>query len=168
MPIDPAFHHIGVTVRDLDRSLHFYHDVFGLDPKLTLVSERKDEGRIKRVAFLAFGSALMEIREAPPSATDPTLTALDRDSIGYAYPGFVVEDLAAARAELLAKGYQTSEPIIARGESAIAGTIISFLTDPDGKDIELLQVSPGLTVDALSAAPAMSLEDAQDYVITPL
>jgi lactoylglutathione lyase len=53
-----ALHHAGIYVANLERSIAFYHDVFGLE-----VAERLTLGA-ERIAFLGVGSARLELIEA--------------------------------------------------------------------------------------------------------
>ena len=65
-----GLHHAGVVVANLERSIAFYGDVFGLE-----VAERLDVGG-ERLAFLQVGPARLELIESAPQA--PRRTGLLR------------------------------------------------------------------------------------------
>ena len=60
-----GLHHVGLYVSNLERSIAFYHDVFGLE-----VAERLSFGG-EKIAFLAAGSSRLELIEAN-TLTRPT------------------------------------------------------------------------------------------------
>ena len=114
--------HIHLVVRDLDRSLRFYQDVFGME-------ERFRDGP-KMVFLNTPGSSdLVTLNE------DPTEAHLIGVNGGVAHIGFRLEnaaDLDAAIAEVESAGGK----LIRRGEHA-PGVAFAYVEDPDGYVIEL-------------------------------
>ena len=114
--------HIHLVVRDLDRSLRFYQDVFGME-------ERFRDGP-KMVFLNTPGSSdLVTLNE------DPTEAHLIGVNGGVAHIGFRLEnaaDLDAAIAEVESAGGK----LIRRGEHA-PGAKFAYVEDPDGYVIEL-------------------------------
>jgi len=114
--------HIHLVVRDLDRSLRFYQDVFGME-------ERFRDGP-KMVFLNTPGSSdLVTLNE------DPTEAHLIGVNGGVAHIGFRLEnsaDLDAAIAEVESAGGK----LIRRGEHA-PGAAFAYVEDPDGYVIEL-------------------------------
>jgi len=114
--------HIHLVVRDLDRSLRFYQDVFGME-------ERFRDGP-KMVFLNTPGSTdLVTLNE------DPTEAHLIGVNGGVAHIGFRLEnaaDLDAAIAEVESAGGK----LVRRGEHA-PGAAFAYVEDPDGYVIEL-------------------------------
>ncbi len=114
--------HIHLVVRDLDRSLRFYQDVFGME-------ERFRDGP-KMVFLNTPGSSdLITLNE------DPTEAHLIGVNGGIAHIGFRLEnaaDLDTAIAEVESAGGK----LIRRGEHA-PGAAFAYVEDPDGYVIEL-------------------------------
>ena len=79
-----ALHHVGITVKDLDASIRFYHDVLGLqfanEPSPWFDGEELSRGvgvsgaALRQVSLLA-GDTTLELLEyrSPPSETDKPL-----------------------------------------------------------------------------------------------
>jgi hypothetical protein len=64
-------------------------------------------------------------------------------------------DLDDTYRRLVAKGYRfNSAPMVSHNDGPAAGSKFCILKDPDGKNIELMEVGPGLRSQALRAAVA--------------
>ena len=114
--------HIHLVVRDLDRSLRFYQDVFGM-------KERFRDGP-KMVFLNTPGSSDLVTLNA-----DPAEAHLIGVNGGVAHIGFRLEnaaDLDAAIAEVESAGGK----LIQRGEHS-PGASFAYVEDPDGYVIEL-------------------------------
>ncbi len=114
--------HMHLVVRDLERSLHFYRTVFGME-------ERFRDGA--RMVFLNTPGSqdLITLNEDPEHRHDAGVNA------GVAHFGFRLRnpiDLDKAIAEVEAAGGSLLE----RGEHA-PGVFFAYVTDPDGYVIEL-------------------------------
>jgi catechol 2,3-dioxygenase-like lactoylglutathione lyase family enzyme len=155
-------HHIGVTVRDLDRSLRWYYEVLGLKPRAIQDCEGPDLSRTVqldeasvRVAFLDVGNtalALLEYRH--PVGIDFRLRNCD---VGAIHICIEVQDIDAEYERLKALGVQcATEPIPLRGE--FGGSRFCYFRDPDGIQLELWEGARvcGAAVAERSAAPVTS------------
>ena len=107
-----GMHHVGITVKDLDASIRFYHDILGLqfsnEPSPWFEGEGLEQGvgvpgAVLRQVSLLLGDTTVELLEykSPPSETDGPLTS---NSFGASHVAFLVDDIQATKAELEAKG----------------------------------------------------------------
>jgi catechol 2,3-dioxygenase-like lactoylglutathione lyase family enzyme len=139
-------HHAGVTVRDLERSLAWYKEMFDVDP---VVMVRNDEplpeaigeavgvpGAMLSYAFLPFGDGLFELIEYhDPVGRDYELSNND---VGAMHVGIRVDDVVAQYEHMVARGAQFRHgPIILEGE--LEGVVFTYASDPDGIQVELWQ-----------------------------
>lgn len=144
-----ALHHVGITVKDLERSIRFYHDVLGLD----FVNEPSPwfdgpdlgpavgvPGAALRQVSLKLGETTVELLEyrSPPSVTDRPLLSND---IGASHFAFLVDDIRAKKAELEAKGIEFFSGINVVDEGVLAGWRWVYFADPDGYPLELVEVA---------------------------
>ena len=125
-----AIHHCGLVVRDLDRSIYFYHDVLGLpfanEPTQWLSGPQLEAGvgvpgaTLRQVALWAGEHSLMELIEygnRPASSTSP----VPNNYLGAAHVCFLVEDVRARKAELEAKGVQFYSDVNVVDDGPLAG-----------------------------------------------
>ena len=109
-----ALHHVGITVKDLDASIRFYHDVLGLEfsnePSPWFEGEELGRGvgvpgAALRQVSLILGDSTLELLEysAPPGETKAPLAS---NSIGASHVAFLVDDIHAKKAELETKGIE--------------------------------------------------------------
>ncbi|MGA8275443.1 MAG: VOC family protein [Thermoplasmata archaeon] len=130
------FNYTGIRVRDMDKSIRFYTEVFGM----TVVEHRQvtepTSGEV--VGLRSPGSEqLLELNwyRAGTRFGPPFTNGEDLDHLG-----FDVDDLDEALLELKGKGV---EVIIRPGEiGAEVGWREAFVLDPNGIWIELLQRKP--------------------------
>ncbi len=119
--------HLGLRVTDLDRSLAFYTAV--------------GYANVGTVPETGFGSLTMLQLPGDPFISlelvhDPARPVTDPGAVNHLV--IQVDDLTAAVADLATRGV-TAEPATDHGE----GMLTSWLTDPDGYRIELVQWAPG-------------------------
>ena len=144
-----ALHHVGITVKDLDASIRFYHDVLGLD----FVNEPSPwfdapglgpavgvPGAELRQVSLKLGGTTLELLQyrAPESATDRPLLS---NNIGASHVAFLVHDIHATKAELEAKGISFYSDVNVVDEGVLAGWRWVYFEDPDGYPLELVEVA---------------------------
>src|SRR5215468_2637851 len=109
-----GLHHVGITVKDLDASLRFYHDVLGLqfsnEPSPWFDSPELGPavgvpGAALRQVSLILGDTTLELLEysSPPSETQAPLFS---NNIGASHVAFVVDDIHTTKAELETKGIE--------------------------------------------------------------
>ncbi len=117
--------HTRYRVQDLDKTLHFYKNVLGLEE-----TSRHTSGRGSQLVFLKAPGSEEEIEickfdESGPVQVGPDLTHL----------AFEVDDLEAFAAEAAGKGYPLSDGPHQSG----SGSVIAFIDAPEGYEIELIQ-----------------------------
>ncbi|OYZ03372.1 MAG: lactoylglutathione lyase [Polaromonas sp. 28-63-22] len=121
--------HSMIRVQDLNHSLKFYAECFGLHPAY-------------RLDFPSF--SLVYLRNAENDAEIELTWNKDRTEPythgdGYGHVGVCVPDVAADRARLLALGYS---PLDIKEFKADDGSLIAryfFIQDPDGYKVEVLE-----------------------------
>lgn len=128
-----GLHHMGLSVRDLDRTIQFYCDVLGA----ALFREPYDgdspsfSGRMALVAFGVFGLDLFEHAENAGETFQPVRTGLDH----LAFPTQSVEELEQWASWLDTCGISHSDIRDAGG----FGSMFNFV-DPDGIQLEFIFV----------------------------
>lgn len=147
-----AVHHVGITVRDLDVSVAFYHDLLGLPfvvpPTPWFEGDHLARGLgvappvSLRVALFQVGQGttwfeILQYR-SPASRTDRALVQSD---IGAAHVAFHVDDIEMTYADLRAKGVAFNSEPNTIDEGPLAGWRWVYLKDPDGHTIELVEVA---------------------------
>jgi lactoylglutathione lyase len=118
-----TFNHITVPVKDLDKSLAFYHGLLGLE-----IVRRSPAWDGRELAFLGVPG-------------QPQIELISGESAAYSgfSIGFVVESLQSATEKMEKAGY----PRI-RGPLTPNPTVaFSFFKDPDGIEIQLLEHTKG-------------------------
>lgn len=144
-----GLHHVGITVRDLDASLRFYHDVlelpFANEPSPWFEGERLEKGvgvpgAALRQVCLRLGDTQLELLEykSPPSETDRPLLS---NNLGASHVAFLVNDIEAKMAELEAKGISFYSDVNVVEEGVLAGWRWVYFEDPDGYPLELVEVA---------------------------
>ncbi|SRR5579875_2040280 len=127
--------HVGLTVRNLERSLEFYRDVAGMNVGAIVEGENRQSGNPVRMRMihLASGSFLLQLIEYnPPGKT----LELQQNNIGCTHISFYVPDVDAKYAEIKARGdVKITTPINQMGKQ-----LRGFYTeDPDGLPVEFVQ-----------------------------
>ena len=144
-----GLHHVGITVKDLEASIRFYHDVLGLEfsnepspwfdgPELGPAVGVP--GAALRQVSLLVGDTTVELLEykSPPSETT---APLDSNNIGASHVAFLVEDIVAKKAELEGKGVTFFSDVNLVDEGVLAGWRWVYFADPDGYPLELVEVA---------------------------
>ena len=123
-----AVHHVAVICSDYRKSLAFYRDVLGLE----VLAEHYREARESYKTDLALnGRYLIELfsfPNPPPRVTNP-------EAAGLRHLAFEVGDIAAAVAELEAKGVAHEAVRV----DEFTGRRFVFFKDPDGLPIEFYE-----------------------------
>jgi catechol 2,3-dioxygenase-like lactoylglutathione lyase family enzyme len=144
-----GLHHVGITVKDLDASIRFYHDVLGLEfsnepspwfdaPELGVAVGVPGAG-LRQVSLL-LGDTTLELLEykSPPSETAEPLRS---NNLGASHVAFLVEDIHAKKAELEARGIEFYSDVNVVDEGVLAGWRWVYFQDPDGYPLELVEVA---------------------------
>jgi catechol 2,3-dioxygenase-like lactoylglutathione lyase family enzyme len=144
-----GLHHVGITVKDLDASIRFYHDILGLD-FINEPSPWFDDpglgpavgvpGAALRQVSLKLGDTTLELLQyrAPESETTRPLLS---NNIGASHVAFVVDDIHATKSELEGKGISFYSDVNVVDEGVLAGWRWVYFEDPDGYPLELVQVA---------------------------
>jgi len=138
-----GFHHVGISVSDLDISIVFYKEMLGMElvgpivhfdgPQFGLIMAL--ENPAGRVAFMRNGDFQLELFEfarPQPAAKDPNYPVADR---GISHFCVNVTDVAATYERLLAAGVRFHCPVLQFPDGAKA----TYARDPDGNVFELLE-----------------------------
>ena len=142
-PTITAFHHVGISTSDMERSLKFYRDLLGCEvlsdsswPAGTEVADRitglKDSSA--RMGMLKAGDAHLELfqYESPtPKPSDPNRGVNDH---GFNHMGIIVADIDAEYERLKEAGVRFHCPPVDMG----GGTKVTYGRDPDGNVFELM------------------------------
>jgi glyoxylase I family protein len=145
-----AVHHVGLVVRDLDRSIYFYHDLLGLpfanEPTGWFEGPALEKGvgvpgaRLRQVCMWVGEHSTMELIEygnRPQSSTKP----VPNNYLGAAHVCFRVDDIRAKKAELEAKGVSFYSDVNVVDEGPLAGWRWCYFSDPDGMALELVEIA---------------------------
>jgi len=143
-------HHVGLIVRDLDRSIYFYHDLLGLpfanEPTPWFEGPALEAGvgvpgaKLRQVCFWAGETTQMELIEyanRPAESTAP----VPNNYMGAAHVCFRVDDVFAKKAELESKGVQFYSDVNVVDEGPLEGWRWVYFSDPDGLALELVQIA---------------------------
>jgi catechol 2,3-dioxygenase-like lactoylglutathione lyase family enzyme len=137
--------HVGVCVRDMEKSLAFYRDALGmkvLGEKTTDPSERGQQGgrtqnykrqrRVRRWVSLAYGEgATPTLTLTSHPGEEPDGAPIQLDQVGISHISFGVHDVKALADALTAKGYELAGP--AESFLNASGEMRSiYVFDPDG------------------------------------
>ena len=108
--------HIGICVRDMDKSLAFYRDALGMRVLGDRPTDPTEGGRqhnykhartTRRWVSLAYGDGAtptLTLTSHPGASPDGDAILLDQ--VGISHISFGVEDVAGLAQELIAKGYE--------------------------------------------------------------
>ena len=139
--------HVGITVRDLDASVRFYHDLLGLEI-CTEPSPWFDEpglgqgvgvpGAALRQVCLRLGDTMLELLEyrMPPSDTERPLLS---HCLGASHVAFQVDDIRATKAQLESQGVTFYSDVNVVENGVLAGWRWVYFADPDGYPLELVE-----------------------------
>ncbi len=125
--------HIGVAVQALDEALAFYRDALGLDVQ---APEEVASQRV-RAHFMPAGEAAIELLEAT-SEDSPIAKFVGRRGPGLHHVALRVDDIAAALAELKARGVRLIDEVARPGAH---GALVAFIhpSSTHGVLVELTQ-----------------------------
>lgn len=138
--------HVGISVADIDCSIAFYRDMFGMEqacevfpfggPDFALVMGLA--GASGRMCMITGGDValeLFEFAEPQPRAQDPTYPVADH---GLSHFGFEVEDIEATYDRLVAAGVVFHCPVT----TFPSGMKATYGRDPDGNVFEIMERGP--------------------------
>ena len=141
------YHHIGITVSDLDRSISFYRDMLGFRTVEFLEASGEEvadglgleDASLKLVA-MERGDLVVELIEYSVPE-DKKMVAPRPCDVGCMHIALEVDDIHGMYEDLLAQGvrFNTSPK---RNSDNLDWAWWCYTRDPDGVPIELVQVSP--------------------------
>jgi len=138
-----AVRHIGLVVRDLERSVAFYTEVFGL----LIHARAKETGPyIEQLTGLSDvilewaklelpGGALLELLQYHSHPVTEAVSPFSANCLGCSHPAFTVDDLRATLKRLEKAGGFAAEP----AQSPEGAVLVAYARDPDGIILELVQ-----------------------------
>jgi catechol 2,3-dioxygenase-like lactoylglutathione lyase family enzyme len=137
-------HHIGLTVRDMQRSFEWYRRMFGFEPGPVNHAHGPDLERGVQVpgadlsfSMIVVGNTRIEFLEYhEPEGEDWDRTNGD---VGSAHICLEVDDMAAAFADLESRGAVFNGPPVTLTDGELAGSQWAYLRDPDGIQLEIWQ-----------------------------
>jgi catechol 2,3-dioxygenase-like lactoylglutathione lyase family enzyme len=144
-----AMHHVGITVRDLDASIRFYHDVLGLafsnEPSPWFDGPELGPavgvpGAALRQVSLLVGDTTLELLEYG-NPTSETARPLASNNVGASHVAFLVDDIEATKADLEGKGISFFSDVNVVDDGVLAGWRWVYFADPDGYPLELVEVA---------------------------
>jgi glyoxylase I family protein len=145
-----AVHHVGLVVKDLDRSIYFYHDILGLPfanevtPWFEGPALEKGVGvpgaRLRQTSLWVGEHSTMELIEYGNRPSDNT-THIPNNYLGAAHVCFKVENIEATKAELESKGVVFYSDVNVVDEGPLAGWRWCYFSDPDGLALELVEIA---------------------------
>lgn len=144
-----GFHHVGVSVVDIDRSIGFYRDLLGMEQACEvfpfegplyeqIMALPAPKGRMCVMAKNGLQLELFEFSHPKPGAKDANYPVADH---GLTHFGVEVDDIDAAFARLTAAGVRFHAPVL----QFPGGMKAAYGRDPDGNVFELLERSSGPT-----------------------
>jgi glyoxylase I family protein len=145
-----SIHHVGLIVKDLDRSIYFYHDILGLsfanEPTPWFEGPELEVGvgvpgaKLRQVTLWVGENSTLELLEyanRPEHSTKP----VPNNYMGAAHVCFEVDDVYAKKAELEAHGVTFYSDVNVVDEGPLAGWRWVYFSDPDGLALELNQIA---------------------------
>jgi lactoylglutathione lyase len=139
--------HIGIQVRDVDRSARFYAEALGFE---LLARMSRSEEYVLRV--VGYPGATLEIAMLRIPGTEVELEILEYRGVDAppidpttAQPGTMhfslfVDDLDAIHARLRAQGVEFVSEVQTSTAGPLAGGKVVYMKDPDGIRVELVQL----------------------------
>ena len=122
--------HVAFRTSDIDRTLEFYCEKLGLTEAFRL---NNDDGKPWIVYVRVAEGEFIEFFPTDASPSDGPLPP-----VGYAHLCLRVDDIHATRRDLSARGMPIDDEV-RKGRS---GCLQSWLADPDGNRIELMEILP--------------------------
>ena len=136
-----AVSHIAICTRDMDRALHFYRDLLGMEVIFDGFTDPTEGGRLHNYERARQSRRRVSLRFGPGKKPTLTLTShpgetlsgapLKLDQLGITHFAFAVSDTETLLHELLAKGVPLGGP--RESFTNAQGRVRSFYVyDPDG------------------------------------
>jgi methylmalonyl-CoA/ethylmalonyl-CoA epimerase len=130
-----SFHHIGISVANLDESIDWYKEMLGFEEVMRM--DRGETIEDMKIGHVRRGNCYIELfqvagaKPLPEYRRDPNA---DLAVHGLAHFGLQVDSVKAALEELKAKGVE-----IAMGPIDTPGVVFVFIRDNSGNAFELIE-----------------------------
>jgi catechol 2,3-dioxygenase-like lactoylglutathione lyase family enzyme len=142
-----AADHTGITVSNLERSLHFWQNVLGFEfsHRAHQSGEMAEEitgvkgAELKLAVVKAPGGHKIELLEYLAPADRKKDVDLRPCDVGSVHVAFVVDDLERMLARIAASGWKTAGKPQTLKTGPNAGKRVVYVRDPDGSTIEFMQ-----------------------------
>lgn len=158
-----TIHHTGLVVRDLDRSIYFYHDIlelpFANEPTPWFSGPALEAGVgvpgavLRQVCLWVGEHSIMELIEYQ-NRPETSVAPVPNNWLGAAHVCFKVDDVRARKAELEAKGVKFYSDVNVVDEGPLAGWRWVYFSDPDGLALELVEIAYYLKEEREAASAA--------------
>ena len=130
-----GFEHVGMTVSDMDRAVHFYCDLLGLRLALRKPTDRGE------LAFFDSGTGMLEVF-SPSASTVDRFRDVPHHEAGLRHITFAYDSVDTIFATLEQAGVEIAErPRDAYNTEVIRR--VAFVRDPDGILVELIERAEG-------------------------
>ena len=142
-------HHTGIIVKNLGKSIYFYHDLLGLEfqnePSPWFSGPELEQGTgvaggTLRQVCLTAGDAVVELIEYGNRPADND-TPIQQNYLGAMHVALRVDDAVATKAALEAKGVDFLSDVNVVDEGVLSGWRWVYLHDPDGIVVEMVEVA---------------------------
>lgn len=143
-----GIHHTGIIVRDLDRSIEFYHGVLGFpfssEPSPWFDGEELERGvgvpgaRLRQCCLLV-GDDVLELLEY--ANREPSDGPVHQNHLGAMHVALRVDDVGRVQAALEAQGVEFLSSAHVVDDGVLAGWRWVYFHDPDGIPLELVEVA---------------------------
>lgn len=139
---DAAFHHVGISVRDMERAKEFYCNTLGFSvvwehPKRTGEPIRKVVGLPGAVMHMTmiegYGMRIELFKYITPEGRDRGEQR--QNDFGLIHFALKVKDARAIYADLSAKGARFNSP----PQDLRPGVVALYMRDPEGNTIEIME-----------------------------
>lgn len=144
-----SVHHTGIIVKNLDRSIYFYHDILGLgfvnEPSPWFEGDELAAAvgvpgaRLRQVSLQVGENAILELLEYANRPADND-TPIQQNYLGAMHLAFHVDDIDAKIAELREKGVEFLSDSNTVDDGVLAGWKWVYFHDPDDIPLELVKV----------------------------
>ncbi|NDL59047.1 methylmalonyl-CoA epimerase [Phytoactinopolyspora mesophila] len=137
MSVFTTIDHVGIAVQDLDDSISWYQNTFGME--VVHIEENEEQGVREAMLRVSGEDAGAQIQLLAPLRPDsPIAKFLDRSGPGMQQLAYRVADVAAAAAELRGRGLRLLYDEPRRGTG---GSLVNFIhpKDAGGVLVELVQ-----------------------------
>lgn len=138
-----SFLHVGIGVKDLEKSIRFYTEVMGMEEDYRAHNEGEKISRIVGVedAFIDVcmvkkNDLRLELLAYKSANADEHLSPIKQDAIGLTHLAFLVDDVDKEYERIKSLGYQFNAPPMVAREN---GPKITYFTGPDNVIIEIYQ-----------------------------